>query len=62
LEGSKYGKIGVVKEKIVTCSYCGNEAIWISIIDGDGHKQIERFCDACSKIYGPSNLKLKVVS
>ena len=59
--GSTYSKHGSIKERIITCNYCGNEATHTAIFDGDGHKQIERMCEPCSKIHGPVDFKLHVM-
>jgi hypothetical protein len=59
--GSSYSKHGAIKERIIMCNYCGNEATHTAIFDGEGHKQIERMCEPCNKIHGPVNLKLHVV-
>jgi len=59
---SKWSMKGAVKQAIYNCHRCGQEAKFTAIFEGDGHKQIERFCGACAKVWGPTNLKLKVVS
>jgi hypothetical protein len=61
--GAPYSKSKAIRQTILGCHYCGNEATFTAIFDrDDGCKQVERLCGACSKIHGPISLKLKVVS
>ena len=60
--GSPYSKSKAIRQTIQGCHYCGNEATYTAIFEGNEHKQVERMCGPCSKIYGPISLKLKVVS
>ena len=59
----KYSTKGLVKQEIFNCCHCAKEATQMAVFQGEGHKQIERFCDGCAKIFGPTpDYKLKVVS
>ena len=60
--GTPYSKHKAIKQTIQGCHYCGAEAKFTGIFQGDGHRQIERMCGACAKIHGPVDFKLKVVS